>query len=115
VERGTDCDLDAWAETDLTGLFLLRDFLTSDTKPQSAESEFESWSKGSHPRDAIDNISAAVATIAARHPGEFLEVFADFRAMQRGSFPSSDPALWLWKPTCACRTDHNAADYVRGI
>lgn len=77
VERGTDRDLDAWAETGAPGLFLLRDFLAGDTKAEQAESEFGSWSKDSHPRDAIDNISAAVAMIAARHPGEFLEVFAD--------------------------------------
>jgi HEAT repeat protein len=68
VERGTARDLDAWAATGLPGLRLLRDLLTGAIDPDFPDV---------HTRDEIDNLTAAVAAIAAAHPAGFLHVFRD--------------------------------------
>lgn len=68
IERGTDEDLRAWAATGHAGLLLLRQELSAQGSGIGAAASS---------RDAIDNMSAAVAAIAAEHPDAFLEVFAD--------------------------------------
>lgn len=68
VEGGTDHDLEAWATTGTAGLQLLRDVVVGAINP--------GWD-AFHARDAVDNMTAAVAMIAARHPDRFLEVFGD--------------------------------------
>ena len=70
VENGSNTELAAWAATGREGLLVLRDELTGRVPTP--------W-KGVHPKDAIDGLSAAAAAIAAKHPAEFLEVFADAR------------------------------------
>lgn len=68
IERGSDADVAAWIATGRDGLLVLREELTG--------SQPRHW-RDVHPKDAIDGLSNAAATIAAVHPDAFLEVFAD--------------------------------------
>ena len=58
-----------WASTGRPGVLLLRDLLAREWDPGPMA--------GTHPRDLVDNLSAAVAAIAAAAPHAFLEVFDD--------------------------------------
>jgi HEAT repeat protein len=66
VERGDDEALHAWSATGRDGLEALRRVLLGEER-LGARSD----------RESLDNMTAAVVTIAASHPGDFLEVFAD--------------------------------------
>jgi HEAT repeat protein len=70
VEDRTDRDLDAWAATGLSGLRVLRDVVTGVRNPQ--------WN-GRGSRAEGDNLTDAAAAIAAAHPADFLDVFANPR------------------------------------
>jgi HEAT repeat protein len=59
----------AWAATGRAGLLVLREDLAGRLRPEIGP--------GVHPRDQIDNLTAAVAAIAAAEPEAFLEVFPD--------------------------------------
>jgi HEAT repeat protein len=73
---GDDAALAAWASTGRSGLLLLRAYLT------------DTWDSGptgdTHPRDVVDNTSAAAAVIAEADPIAFLEVFDDDRFRESG-------------------------------
>jgi hypothetical protein len=76
LATGEAAALADWASTGRPGLLLLRDYLTDAWEPGPTAA--------THPRDVIDNTSAAVAVIAAAHPIEFLEVFDDDRFVESG-------------------------------
>jgi len=65
-----------WASMGRPGLLLLRDLLARAWDPGPMA--------GKHPRDLVDNLSAAVAAIAAAEPQAFLEVFEDDRFLEDG-------------------------------
>jgi HEAT repeat protein len=75
VEDGTDADVAAWVATGRDGLLVLRNELMGGQPRQ--------W-QDVHPKDAIDGLSAAVAAIAAEHPGAFLDLFADRQFDENG-------------------------------
>jgi hypothetical protein len=63
IEHGSDADFAAWIATGRDGLLVLRDELTGG--------HARHW-RDVHPKDAIDGLSSAAATIAAEHPDAFL-------------------------------------------
>jgi HEAT repeat protein len=75
IEHGSDADFAAWIATGRDGLLVLRDELTGG--------HARHW-RDVHPKDAIDGLSSAAATIAAEHPDAFLEVFADRKFDENG-------------------------------
>jgi HEAT repeat protein len=68
IRRGAAEDLAAWAGSGRDGLLLLRAEISGRGRRR--------WTDV-HPRDVIDELSAAAAAIAATNPSEFLDVFAD--------------------------------------
>lgn len=68
VERGSEGDLSAWAASGRKGLLALRQELT--------RSSGRRW-PGVHPKGVVDALNQASAAIAAAHPADFLQVFAD--------------------------------------
>lgn len=75
IEHGSEADVAAWVATGRDGLLVLRDELTGRQQRQ--------W-QDVHPKDAIDGLNEAAATIAAEHPDAFLEVFADRQFDENG-------------------------------
>jgi hypothetical protein len=72
LDKGSITALGAWTATGRAGLLVLRNVLAGTQKLRPTAPDV-------YPRDVIDNMSAAVADIAAAHPYEFLDVFADDR------------------------------------
>ena len=68
LATGTDADLAAWASTGPAGVVVLRDELGGKVTTEPA--------RPTHPRDIIDNLSAAAAAIARAEPEAFLAAFA---------------------------------------
>jgi HEAT repeat protein len=69
IETGSSEALAAWAKTAREGLDVLLADLTGRRRVAMASQV--------QPRDAIDNMTAAVAAIAGENPATFLDVFAD--------------------------------------
>jgi len=65
---GSAADLAAWASTGAAGVLVLRDELGRKATTEPA--------RPTHPRDIIDNLSAAAAAIASAEPEAFLAAFA---------------------------------------
>lgn len=66
VERGDDAALQAWSATGRDGVVVLREVLLGDERLGALRD-----------RVGLDNMTAAVVSIAESHPGDFLEIFAD--------------------------------------
>jgi HEAT repeat protein len=66
--EGSPESLEAWAATGIDGLNVLHDELTGKRRTPTPEV---------HERLVIDNLAAAAAVIAERHPAAFLDTFAD--------------------------------------
>lgn len=67
LASGSDTDLAAWASTGRVGVQLLRGELAGSGMTEPA--------RPTHPRDVVDNLSAAVAAIASAEPDAFLAAF----------------------------------------
>jgi HEAT repeat protein len=68
LATGSDADLAAWASTGPAGVLVLRDELGGKATTEPA--------RPTHPRDIIDNLSAATAAISRVEPEAFLAAFA---------------------------------------
>ena len=73
LEHGSAEALAAWAATGRPGLVFLRETLIGRTAMPSLDQ------LSVHPKDALDNLTAAVAEIAWAHQAAFLDVFSDER------------------------------------
>jgi len=68
LASGSDADLTVWASTGPAGVLVLRDELGARVTIEPA--------RPTHPRDIVDNLSAAAASIARAEPEAFLAAFA---------------------------------------